>query len=62
MHMVSIKELKNCLSYYLRRVGQGEEVIVTEQGKPKPLFSLFLMASMRSAQNADWCGWQPWAS
>jgi prevent-host-death family protein len=31
---VGIKELKNRLTHYLRQTKQGEEVIVTERGKP----------------------------
>lgn len=31
---VGIRELKNKLSAYLARVKEGEEVIVTERGKP----------------------------
>ena len=34
MSTVGIKELKNRLTTYLRRTKQGEEVIVTERGKP----------------------------
>ena len=34
MSAVGIKELKNRLTQYLRRIKQGEEVIVTERGKP----------------------------
>jgi prevent-host-death family protein len=34
MSTVGIKELKNCLTQYLRRTKQGEEVIVTERGHP----------------------------
>lgn len=34
MSTVGIKELKNRLTAYLRRTKQGEEVIVTERGKP----------------------------
>ncbi len=34
MSTVGVKELKNRLTYYLRRTKQGEEVIVTERGKP----------------------------
>jgi prevent-host-death family protein len=37
MSAVGIKELKNRLTQYLRRVKQGEEVIVTERGKPVAL-------------------------
>jgi len=34
MSTVGIKELKNRLTYYLRRTKQGDEVVVTERGKP----------------------------
>ena len=34
MSAVGIKELKNRLTHYLRRTKAGEEVIVTERGKP----------------------------
>jgi prevent-host-death family protein len=34
MSTVDIKELKNRLTAYLRRTKQGEEVVVTERGKP----------------------------
>ena len=34
MSTVGIKELKNRLTHYLRQTKQGEEVIVTERGKP----------------------------
>ena len=34
MSTVGIRELKNRLTYYLRRTKKGEEVIVTERGKP----------------------------
>ncbi|MGH7268149.1 MAG: type II toxin-antitoxin system Phd/YefM family antitoxin [Candidatus Rokuibacteriota bacterium] len=34
MSTVGVKELKNRLTEYLRRAKQGEEVIVTERGKP----------------------------
>lgn len=37
MSTVGIKELKDRLTYYLRRTKQGEEVIVTERGKPVAL-------------------------
>jgi prevent-host-death family protein len=33
MSSVGVKELKNRLTYYLRRTKQGEEVIVTERGR-----------------------------
>ena len=34
MSTVGIKELKNRLTEYLRRTKKGEEVIVTERGRP----------------------------
>jgi prevent-host-death family protein len=34
MSTVGIKELKNRLTQYIRRTKQGEEIIVTERGKP----------------------------
>ena len=34
MGTVGIKELKDRLTYYLRLTKQGEEIVVTERGKP----------------------------
>jgi prevent-host-death family protein len=34
MSSVGVKELKNRLTYYLRRTKQGDEVIITERGTP----------------------------
>ena len=34
MSTVGVKELKNRLTEYLRRTKRGEEVVVTERGKP----------------------------
>lgn len=34
MSTVGIKELKNKLTQYLRRAKQGEEIVVTERGRP----------------------------
>lgn len=34
MSIVGIKELKNRLTHYLRLTQKGEEVIVTDRGKP----------------------------
>ena len=45
MSMVGIKELKNQLTQYLRRTKHGEEVIITERGKP--------IALIRSIQSAE---------
>lgn len=43
---VGVKELKNHLTQYLRKTKQGEEVIVTERGKP-----IALIQPIKSAQN-----------
>jgi prevent-host-death family protein len=34
MAVVGIKELKNRLTEYLRRTRQGDEIVVTDRGKP----------------------------
>lgn len=34
MHEAGIKEIKNNLSRYLARVKSGEEILITERGKP----------------------------
>ncbi len=34
MSAVGVRELKNRLTYYLRRARKGEEIIVTERGRP----------------------------
>ena len=34
MSTVGVKELKNKLTQYLRRTQQGEEIIVTDRGRP----------------------------
>lgn len=34
MGIVGVRELKNRLTHYLRRVKRGEEVVVTERGRP----------------------------
>ena len=34
MNTVGIKEIKNNLSRYLSRVKSGEEILITERGKP----------------------------
>ena len=50
MSTVGIKELKNRLTYYLRRTKQGEEVVITERGKPialiQPMQSVERVASL----------------
>ena len=34
MPIVGVKELKDRLTYYLRRTKEGDEVVVTERGRP----------------------------
>jgi prevent-host-death family protein len=45
MGAVGVRELKNRLTYYLRRARKGEEVIVTERGRP--------VAILKSLQHMD---------
>lgn len=51
MSSVGVKELKNRLTHYLRRTKQGEEVVVTERGKPIAL--LQPIQSAREVQSLD---------
>jgi prevent-host-death family protein len=46
MSAVGVKELKKRLTHYLRRTKAGEEVIVTERGKP-----IALLQPIQSATN-----------
>jgi len=46
MSTAGIRELKNRLTQYLRRTKQGEEVIITERGKP-----IALIQSIQSAEH-----------
>lgn len=52
MSAVGIKDLKNRLTSYLRRTKKGEEVIVTERGKPiaviQPIQSVSQPASLEA--------------
>src|SRR5439155_1680207 len=45
MGAVGVRELKNRLNYYLQRARKGEEVIVTERGRP--------VAVLQSVQHLD---------
>ena len=47
MSAVGVKELKNRLTHYLQRTKQGEEVVVTERGKP-----IALIQPIKSADQA----------
>lgn len=46
MSTVGVKELKNRLSQYLHRTKKGEEVIVTERGRP-----IALIQPIKSAED-----------
>ena len=52
MSTVGIKELKNRLTQYLRRTKSGQEVVITERGKPialiKPIQSADRTASLEA--------------
>ncbi len=45
MSAVGVRELKNRLTCYLRRAKRGEEVVVTERGRP--------VADLQSLEHAD---------
>ena len=47
MGTVGVRELKNGLTRYLRRTKHGEEIIVTERGKP-----IALLTPIKSAKHA----------
>ena len=44
---VGVRELKNRLTQYLRRTKQGDEVVVTERGRP-----IALIQAIQSAERA----------
>ncbi len=52
MGSVGVKELKDRLTHYLRRAKQGEEVIVTERGKPVALLQPIQSANQVMSREA----------
>ena len=52
MGSVGIKELKDRLTYYLRLTKQGEEIGVTERGKPIALLQPLQSATQIQSQEA----------
>lgn len=52
MSAVGVKELKNRLTHYLRRTKRGEEVIVTERGKPIALLQPIQSAAQPISREA----------
>lgn len=52
MATVGVKELKNRLTQYLSRSKQGEEIVVTERGKPIAVIQPIQSAKEVSSQEA----------
>ena len=52
MSTVGVKELKNRLTYYLRLTKQGEEIVVTDRGKPIALLPPLQSATQIQSQEA----------
>ena len=52
MGTVGIKELKDRLTYYLRLTKQGEEIVVTERGKPIALLQPLQSATQVQSREA----------
>lgn len=66
MATVGVRELKNRLSEYLRRVRDGERVVVTERGRPIAVIAAAAQApldpgleSLLRAGLARWSGGKP---
>jgi len=62
MSAVGVKELKNRLTHYLRRTKAGEEVIVTERGKPIALLQPISPPRTFRSLETDSPNWRPKAS
>lgn len=58
---VSIRELKNRLSEYLRRVQAGEEIVVTSHGRPVGRLVGPIQSTDREAEALVRLRAQPWA-
>lgn len=52
MSTVGVKELKNRLTHYLHRTKQGDEVIVTDRGKPIALIQAIQSAELPATREA----------
>jgi len=52
MSTVGVRELKNRLTHYLRRTKSGEEVVITERGRPiaviQPIHAVREVATMEA--------------
>ena len=52
MSTVGVRELKNRLTHYLRLTKNGEEIVVTERGKPIALIQKIERAQAKSSLEA----------
>ena len=52
MSAVGVKELRNRLTHYLQQTKQGEEVVVTERGKPIALLQPIKTAEQAASMEA----------
>ena len=52
MSTVGVRELKNRLTHYLRLTKKGEEIVVTEHGKPIALIQKIEKAQKKSSLEA----------
>ena len=52
MSTVGVRELKNRLTHYLRLTKKGEEIVVTERGKPIALIQKIEKAQEKSSLEA----------
>jgi prevent-host-death family protein len=58
---VTVRELKNHLSEYLRRVQRGEEFVVTSHGRPVGRLTSPVRSTDREAETLARLRSQPWA-
>jgi len=66
MTTVGVRELKNRLSYHLKRVRQGQQVLITERGRPvamlapvdQPAVPEGILRMIREGR-ASWSGGKP---
>ncbi len=66
MTKVGIRELRNQLSKYLRRVAEGERLVVTQRGEPiallvpaSPIEDEYTLRALVSSGAASWSGGKP---
>jgi prevent-host-death family protein len=66
MTQVGVKALKDALSEYLRRVGEGEQIVITDRGHPIALLAPVAQDAVTraawtlvAAGRASWSGGKP---